>query len=51
MEPSSTWSPCLPTWTPSRGRETSESDTALATGIAQQSLDDLIRVEPAWLDC
>lgn len=49
--PSATWSPRLPAWALSRGREISESDAAFAAGIALKSLDDLIRADPPWLGC
>ncbi|WP_341872402.1 DUF1403 family protein [Neorhizobium vignae] len=36
------WSPRLPGWAPTRGRDINETDAALAAGIALKSLDDLI---------
>ncbi|WP_234885331.1 DUF1403 family protein [Rhizobium rhizogenes] len=45
------WSPRLPGWALSRGRDVNESDAAFAAGIALKSLDDLIRAEPPWLGC
>jgi hypothetical protein len=45
------WSPRLPAWTLSRGRELDERDAAFAGGIALKSLDDLIRANPPWLAC
>jgi len=45
------WSPRLPGWALSRGRDLTESDAAFAAGIALKSLDDLIRAGPPWLGC
>ncbi|WP_112405112.1 DUF1403 family protein [Rhizobium sp. Leaf391] len=45
------WSPRLPAWTPSRGRDITEADAAFAAGVAMKSLDDLIRVDPPWIGC
>lgn len=45
------WSPRLPAWTLSRGRDATESDAAFAAGVALKSLDDLIRADPPWLGC
>lgn len=45
------WSPRLPSWALSRGRDVTESDAAFAAGIALKSLDDLIRADPPWLGC
>lgn len=50
-QPSSIWSPRLPAWALSRGRETSEADAAFAAGIALKSLDDMIRANPPWIGC
>ena len=46
-----TWSPRLPGWALSRGRDISESDAAFTAGIALKSLDDLLRIDPPWLGC
>lgn len=45
------WSPRLPAWALTRGRDLTESDAAFVAGIALKSLDDLLRVDPPWLDC
>jgi len=45
------WSPRLPAWALSRGRDISESDAAFAAGIALKSRDDLVRAAPPWLGC
>jgi hypothetical protein len=45
------WSPRLPAWAVSRGRELSETEAAFSAGIALKSLDDLIRAAPPWLGC
>lgn len=50
-ETSKTWSPRLPGWALSRGRDVSESDAAFAAGIALKSLDDLLRADRPWLGC
>jgi hypothetical protein len=45
------WSPRLPAWAVSRGRELSETDAAFSAGIALKSLDDLVHAAPPWLGC
>ncbi|MGO4117678.1 DUF1403 family protein [Rhizobium ruizarguesonis] len=45
------WSPRLPAWALSRGRDISEPDAAFAAGIALKSLDDVIRADPPWIGC
>lgn len=45
------WSPRLPGWALSRGRDITESDAAFAAGIALKSLDDLLRSNSQWLGC
>ncbi|KAA3509729.1 DUF1403 family protein [Agrobacterium vitis] len=45
------WSPRLPAWALSRGREINESDAAFAAGIALKSLNDMVRAEPKWIGC
>ncbi|RJG39975.1 DUF1403 family protein [Mesorhizobium sp. DCY119] len=50
-QPSPIWTPRLPAWALSHGRDLTESDAAFATGIALKSLDDLIRADPPWLGC
>lgn len=45
------WSPRLPAWALTRGRDLTESDAAFVAGIALKSLDDLLRVDPPWLGC
>lgn len=41
----------LPGWANPRGRDLTEADAAFAAGIALKSLDDLVRMEPAWAGC
>jgi len=41
----------LPGWSQARGRDVSEADAAFAAGIALKSLDDLVRLDPAWAGC
>ncbi|RKF41934.1 hypothetical protein BCY90_16520 [Agrobacterium deltaense] len=50
-EPSSIWSPRLPAFALSRGRDPTEADAAFAAGIALKSLDDLMHADPPWLGC
>jgi Protein of unknown function (DUF1403) len=50
-QPPSSWSPRLPAWALSRGRDISDTDAAFAAGIALKSLDDLICANPPWLGC
>lgn len=38
----------LPTWALSRRDDWTEADAAFAAGITLKSLDDLVRMEPAW---
>ncbi|WP_412052029.1 DUF1403 family protein (plasmid) [Hoeflea sp. Naph1] len=45
------WSPRLPSWALSRGRDVTETDAAFAAGIALKSLDDLVRSDPVWAGC
>ncbi|WP_064694985.1 DUF1403 family protein [Rhizobium aegyptiacum] len=45
------WSPRMPGWALSRGRDANETDAAFAAGIALKSLDDLIRAGPLWIGC
>jgi hypothetical protein len=45
------WTPHLPGWALSRGRDVTEADAAFSAGIALKSLDDLVRSEPAWAGC
>ncbi|WP_244447971.1 DUF1403 family protein [Neorhizobium vignae] len=45
------WSPRMPAWALSRGRDINESDAAFGAGNALKSLDDLIRAEPPWVGC
>ncbi|MEW9617729.1 DUF1403 family protein [Shinella sp. S4-D37] len=45
------WSPRVPGWALSRGRDINETDAAFGAGIALKLLDDLIRVDPSWLGC
>lgn len=41
----------LPGWMQARGRDPSDADAAFAAGIALKSLDDLVRMDPAWAGC
>ncbi|KGF68051.1 hypothetical protein LL06_18875 [Hoeflea sp. BAL378] len=41
----------LPGWSQARGRDVSETDAAFAAGIALKSLNDLVRLDPAWAGC
>lgn len=41
----------LPAWARTRGRDVAEADAAFAAGIALKSLDDLVRMQPAWVGC
>ncbi|NKX68263.1 DUF1403 family protein (plasmid) [Labrenzia sp. 5N] len=41
----------LPGWAVPRGSPVSEADAAFAAGIALKSLDDLVRLDPAWAGC
>ena len=43
--------PSLPVWATSRQPDLGEADAAFAAGIALKSLDDLVRIEPAWGGC
>ena len=43
--------PSLPVWATSRQPDRGEADAAFAAGIALKSLDDLVRIEPAWGGC
>lgn len=45
------WSPRLPTWALSRGRDLTESDAAFSGGIALKSLDELMRTNLPWIGC
>ncbi len=45
------WSPRLPDWALSRGRDVTETDAAFSSGIALKSLDGLVRAKPLWLGC
>ncbi|WP_256121429.1 DUF1403 family protein [Shinella lacus] len=51
--PPPAWSPRLPGWALRRSRDINETETdaAFAAGIALKSLNDLTRVDPAWLGC
>ncbi|MBX5154128.1 DUF1403 family protein [Rhizobium lentis] len=41
----------LPAWASARAQDFGEVDAAFAAGIALKSLDDLVRVAPAWAGC
>ena len=41
----------LPAWVRPNGRNVTEPDAAFAAGIALKSLDDLVRLDPAWAGC
>jgi hypothetical protein len=41
----------LPVWARTGGRDVAEADAAFAAGIALKSLDDLVRMQPAWVGC
>lgn len=41
----------LPAWARTGGRDVAEADAAFAAGIALKSLDDLVRMQPAWVGC